>query len=172
MIQEFIEMERLVSELVDCFDTLKRKYNPEQPKQTELEFAEQPEQPQPRKRKAIVGKVCRTKRSAAENFTKYMIAVWCEYRLNGKVEKISRLQSQYRIGKTPYHLIKQYVEKEQSPSAKDIRKAAESISNYYKEKKHDGNRIWQDVRGANWLQLRLYVVPDICKVLLFKRLIN
>ena len=141
MIQEFIEMERLVSELVDCFDTLKRKYNPEQPKQTELEFAGQPEQPQPRKRKTIVNKVCRSKRSAAENFTKYMIAVWCEYRLKGKVERISRLQSQFRIGKTPYHLIQQYVEKEQSPSSKDIRKAAESISNYYKEKKHDGNRI-------------------------------
>ena len=136
MIQEFIEMERLVSELVDCFDTLKRKYNPEQPKQTELEFAEQPEQPQPRKRKTIVNKVCRSKRSAAENFTKYMIAVWCEYRLKGKVERISRLQSQFRIGKTPYHLIKRFVEKERCPSEYDIRKAAENISNYYKEKKH------------------------------------
>ena len=148
MIQEFIEMERLVTGLVDAFNDLKRKYNHEQPKQTELEFKEQPEQPQPRKRKTIVNKVCRTKRSAAENFTKYMIAVWCEYRLKGKVERISRLQSQFRIGKTPYHLIKQYVEKEQSPSPKDIRKAAESISNYYKEKKHDGNRIWQGVRGT------------------------
>ena len=136
MIQEFIEMEKLVTGLVDAFNDLKRKYNPEQPKQTELEFAEQPEQPQPRKRKTIVGKVCRSKVSAAKNFEDYIYAVWCEYILNGMVEKISRLQSQFRIGKTPYHLIKQYVEKEQSPSPKDIRKAAESISNYYKEKKH------------------------------------
>ena len=136
MIQEFIEMERLVTGLVDAFNDLKRKYNPEQPKQAELEFAEQPEQPQPRKRKTIVNKVCRSKVSAAKNFEDYIYAVWVEYRQKGKVEKISRLQSQFRIGKTPYNLIKRFVEKDKCPSANDIRKAAESISNYYKEKKH------------------------------------
>lgn len=140
MLQEFIEMERLVTGLVDAFNELKRKYNQNEPKQVKIDFPEQSEPMEVRKRKSF-SRVSRTKKEASENFTKYMIAVWYEYRQNGKVERISRLQSQFRIGKTPYHIIKQYVEKEQSPSPKDIRKAAESVSNYYKKMNHDRNRI-------------------------------